>query len=491
MRTIITFFLPLILVIMPSIVSAHIYLKPDGNVIPRNTNGVTCDVPGTYHAIFESNSTVDILYSVGIQHDPFEMYLIDNTDENIIYTLVENIPDIKGLNTQSITFPDIECASCTLKLSQNASYSSCADITLTRRENILPTNSVSHIISTQTDQSVFLEWDNPDNINQVMILQSDFYIESTPDSTKQYQNGDEIDGATVIFLEINDTYNVNGLIPQTDYYFQFFTRNMAGNYSKVNPYKATTAEVINNQPMISLEDIRLQSDGVCEQAINIVATVTDVDAGDMHQIQWVTNPVLENQSTDPLEFYNSSSINDGTEKQFEITAVVTDNGAPIKTHSQVYNFSCAADPNLIEDEPIAEANHAPKVVLIAGIQSIYGCEDIVEVFAAIEDEDENDTFTVKWSVEPELENQSLDPLVFMNSTDTSGLQSKHYKFTVNVTDSGVPAQISTKEFDYVCEPHPDQGLVIVDNELSLGGLSHIYLWILAIFAMVMRLKRKV
>ncbi len=116
--------------------------------------GETGSVRGA-EQVFEPGETITVTWNETVEHpghyriafdvDGEEFPLPNMPDDNFEVTLVDQIPDrnVNGNDrsySQEITFPDIECESCTLQLIQimttnipyNSFYFQCSDIALRR-----------------------------------------------------------------------------------------------------------------------------------------------------------------------------------------------------------------------------------------------------------------------------------------------------------------------------------------------------------------------
>jgi len=334
MHKLIGFYLVAVLSVISTFSMGHINWISN-SITPPSPNG--CNAYST-PPIFLANSSIDVEFMVTIKHTPtVDVYLIDgDTEFSLVQGLLE--PSSNVITTQTITFPDIECLSCVLKIVQTDwPYKSCADIRLVKQLDSVEPESVFNVLSTQVDQNLHLTWENPIvDVGQILVLQSDTQITSVLENGIIYNVDDSIDGATVMYEGVDEMFDILSVDDGVNYYFQVFTQDEQYNYSSPAQYTVKTnetVEAVNHSPDVELIGntiININSNDADD--IILTAMVSDEDVDDTWTIIWSSTPNIVFTNEPENQFKATAQDNDFLiDQSYEITVTVTDSAEPPKT----------------------------------------------------------------------------------------------------------------------------------------------------------------
>lgn len=349
--------------------SAHLIFDPNSSTPPRNLIGSDCGTRGNTPAVFKSGANITVQYKVLIKHgDNIQIDFSAANDTNFT-VLKNNITAAEGSGSASITFPNIECSSCTLRII-NSGYTSCADITLTKT-GVINTNpndttapaAVTDLQATPSNKSIVLQWQNPSaDFEQVIVLQADANSMATPIHGTPYTMGDTLEDAKVIYAGTNNYTAATQLATNTAYSFRLFTRDASLNYSPASAITATTLNMSNSAPSTVLN---VMQNGTLTTQINptlgpvmVQAVVTDEDTEDTHTLDWsaTDNRLIDTNNDAAILEFDPQYLSDGN---YTVMLSATDTGTPAKTSTASATLivkSAATTPTTI---PTVTASNTP------------------------------------------------------------------------------------------------------------------------------------
>lgn len=369
---------------------AHALWRPDGLVPPRNNRddlkvGPCGNVARTDQPTYlKSGSTIVVEMESVIFHEGYYRISFSPANDQGFeqFILADDIPDIKDQKyySQSITLPDIECDDCTLQLIQvmldrepPTNYYSCADIVLT--ETGLPepspsdTTAPSDIEFTETQlnaNSASLTWNNPpdSDLFRVLITRADSANTGFPQIATDYEVGDALGNAEVVFNALGTAFTDNNLRPSSEYFYKAYAYDDSLNYSQGAEIQIATGSE-NSAPLVSLaaeQNFRitqtLQRDA---GPVVIQATVNDVDSSDTHRYDWSASDsaLVDTDVADAVLTFDPVSLDSRT---YTARVTVTDNGNPPLSSSAQITMTLAPDSPPVEtpSEPTPEPTQEPE-----------------------------------------------------------------------------------------------------------------------------------
>ncbi len=416
--------------------------------------------------VFKPGQELEVAWVAAIAHNGhFTLRFSRANDENFEeFILAEDIMERGNQNNlkykHTVTFPDIECDTCTLQLIQhmyrnngefNGNYYSCYDLVLKDESgggDTTPPENVTNV-ETLTDPPPYgyitLKWQNPlQDFSKVLVLQ---YAGSAsgdgPTDGTEYAINDGIGGGKVVYLGSLSEAMIGGLASRTDYEFVIYAYDEAINYSSGASVSVNLPEQDTNEaPIVSLEHEQENMNDTTtitpEGGLVVVqSSVIDPDNGDQHSYDWSqSDPGLADTDNSDTSFtFDPSGLTPG---DYSVKLVVTDNGTPALSGEAMVTFTVTA----------ASGNTAPTVNLSAQQMfqektSVTTNEGNVDIYAQVEDA-EGDTLTFDWSA-TDSELFDLDPRDNHFVFDPENVETGSYWVRLTVTDNGTPQKSTFTE----------------------------------------------
>jgi len=352
-------------------VSAHALWKPGSITPPRSTDlfnnlktSPCGNLPrGSNPAVFQTGTEIKVEWVESINHiGYFNINFSPAGDANFIPLLIKKSatdrnPQFNYIDDQNtsipanqvhnfsgfITLPNTACTNCTLQIIQvmqdsgtNSFYYSCSDINLVTNNPIdtTPPVDVSDLAAAPGDTLANLSWTNPAvDFYRTLVLQSTSPITSVPNTSLEYQVGNVIASATVVYVGNGQTHQATGLVNGSTYYYKAYAYDLNKNYAPGVQVQATLPTLVVNQaPVVKLLSIQGGNDTSTVTTnggnVQVQAQVTDANPGDKHSYNWLDTDgrlVDLNKAADTFEF-DPKTLKAGMSYTLKLT--VTDNGQP-------------------------------------------------------------------------------------------------------------------------------------------------------------------
>jgi hypothetical protein len=318
--------------------------------------------------VLQSGATVEVQFSETINHPGYFRIAFSPAadagfDQNVLVDNIAEVPATRNY-TQTITLPDIECDDCTLQLIQvmtdrdpPTNYYSCADIQLTATGtapppggDMTPPSDVTNFTVTGGDTQAVLSWLNPvSDFSKVLILQDTVSILTAPTDTTNYNVGDMIGSASVIYSGSGATYTAQSLVNGNTYYFKIFAFDSSMNYAAGVEMNVTLAASPGNlAPAVSLisEQSQTVTTRVLQDAGNVIVqvTVTDPNPLDNHSVDWSsTDSRLVDVDLSANNFtFDPSGLAAGN---YVVGVEVSDDGVPVQSSTATLIMEVVAPPS--------------------------------------------------------------------------------------------------------------------------------------------------
>ena len=416
--------------------------------------------------VFKPGQELEVAWVAAIAHNGhFTLRFSRANDENFEeFILAEDIMERGNQNNlkykHTVTFPDIECDTCTLQLIQhmyrnngefNGNYYSCYDLVLKDESggsDTTPPENVSNVVATEdspTEGYISVNWQNPaQDFSKALIIQYEGAASGNgPNSGTEYTANDAIGSGVVVYIGAVAETVIGSLARQTDYSFVVYAYDEALNYASGIGFSVNLPALdTNDAPSVSLmhEQESMNDTTTITQNGGLVvvrASVTDPDNGDQHSYDWSeTDAALVDSDNDDNSFtFDPSGLTPG---DYSVKLVVTDDGSPALSGDAMVTFTVIASGE----------NTAPTVNLSAQQMfqektSVTTNEGNVDIYAQVEDA-EGDTLTFDWSA-TDSELLDLDPRDNHFVFDPENVETGSYWVRLTVTDNGTPQKSTFTE----------------------------------------------
>lgn len=355
-------------------VSAHALWKP-GSITPPRSSDLFNNLKvspcgglprGSNPAVFQTGSEIKVEWIESINHKGyFNINFSPAGDANFIplsikKTATDLNPQVNYIDDQDtpipanqvhnfsgfITLPaNTVCTDCTLQIIQvmqdtgtNSFYYSCSDINLVANNStdVTPPADVAGLAAAPGDTLANLSWTNPAaDFYRTLVLQSASPITSVPNTSLEYQVGNVIGTASVVYVGNGQAHQVTGLSNGSTYYYKAYAYDLNKNYAPGVPVQVTLPTLaVNQAPVVRLLSIQGGNDTSTVTTnggnVQVQAQVTDANPGDQHTYDWSGTDVrlldLGPAADNTFEF-DPMTLTAGTTYTLKVT--VTDNGSPV------------------------------------------------------------------------------------------------------------------------------------------------------------------
>ena len=495
-------FLVLLAMLYTEMANAHARFALDGILAPRSTNdgiksGPCGGIPRSANpTVFRPGQQITVEWEETINHPGYYRIAFSPAndqgyDENVLLQVDDEQDDsnVPHQYSATITLPNLQCTDCSLQLIQYMTerdppslYYSCADIVLQDENSVNKPDEVINLIYANGENEATLSWGYANTTGiDFMVLQANNAIDTSPDDGMNYNTGDAIGNALVIYKGSQQYFVAENLQSGSGYYYSVFAVDLDSNYSNGVATDFT-------QPAFAVDNI---APGPVE---NVSGTAGDTYVtlnwqnpdNDFYKVLILKNSVPISSVPTAQTSYQVGDTIDNAEVVFnglgnsaKIRQLSNGTGYHFRIFAHDHQFNYAAGVDNYTQLPTVAVNEAPTVSLVikqggVTVSSVNKNNGYVTVYAIVSDGNVNDSHSYDW-LGTDTRLIDVDGAENTLTFDPGMLASSVYNLSVMVTDDGSPPISSTA-----------RSSVIIDNGEEMddsggGGVGHIGLLILLLF----------